>query len=163
MTTSQTFESYVPVYDMVPEKWENARAFLSEQLRRIAYGVNSREIGFFLNEELLCGQQFIPGITGVNGEFRSIFRMVVVFDALPNTTTKTVAHNIKVDANFSLMNMYISATDPIGLTGFSLQYWSKAASDIVLSYDATNVIVTTGSDYSNFTKSYVVMEYILQL
>ena len=28
--TSQEFESYVPLYDVVPEKWEEARADLLE-------------------------------------------------------------------------------------------------------------------------------------
>ena len=45
---SQTLESYVPVYDVVPEKWEEARPFLVEQLKKISEGVNTREIGFFL-------------------------------------------------------------------------------------------------------------------
>ena len=31
---SQEFESYVPVYDTVPEKWEEARQFLVEHLKR---------------------------------------------------------------------------------------------------------------------------------
>jgi hypothetical protein len=160
--TSQTYETYTPVYDEVPAAWEDGRVFLTEQLKRISNGLNDREIGFLLDEELLTGQAFIPGVT-TGQAFRSVLRMVVVFGPLPNASTKSVPHNVVVDANFSLMNMYLSATDPIDLVGFSLQYYSVATSDIVLSYDVSNIVVTTQSNYSNYTTSYVVFEYIQQL
>lgn len=169
MTTpldSQNFESYVPVYDTVPEKWEDARQFLVEVLKKISNAVNIREIGWFLDEELLSGKQFIPSPTTNNNspsQVRTVLRTVINFGALPATATKSVAHNVTVDANFTLIDMYISATDPIGLVGFSLQYYSIAAGDIKLSYDSTDVIVTTASDYSAYTRSYVVMEYIQEL
>jgi hypothetical protein len=54
---SQEFESYVPVYDTVPEQWEDARAFLVEQLKKISNAVNVREIGWLLDEELLSGKR----------------------------------------------------------------------------------------------------------
>jgi hypothetical protein len=169
MTTSydsQVFDSYVPVYDTVPEKWEEARPFFVEQLKKISNAVNIREIGWFLDEELLAGQQFIPSqnLTGTSEQFRSIFRKVIDFGALPAAGTKSLPHGIGVDSNFTLMNMYLSATDPTGLTGFSLQYWAKNnGGDIILNYDATNVNVKVASSYSNFTRSYVVMEYITEL
>ena len=44
---SQILESYVPVYDAAPDKWEDARPFIVEQLKRLANAINVREIGFF--------------------------------------------------------------------------------------------------------------------
>lgn len=79
---SQEFESYVPVYDTIPEKWEDARAFIVEQLKKISTAVNIREIGWLLDQELLSGKAFIPGsnniISGGSSQtFRSVLRKVV--------------------------------------------------------------------------------------
>jgi hypothetical protein len=160
--SSQQLESYIPVYDVVPEKWEDARTMINEQLRKISNAINVREIGFFLDEELLSGKSFIPGASSPDDQvFRSMLRKVIVFGALPDSSTKTIPHGITVDSNFSIIDMYLSATDPIGLTGFSLQYWdSTGTAPITVSYDSTNVIVTTTGHYSNFTTSFIILEYI---
>lgn len=163
-------QTYVAVYDSVPEKWEDARPMLVEILRRLTSSSNAKEIGSFLNMQLLTGRQFIPG-TNINpnlqpNEYRDVFRMVIDFGALPNAGTKSVAHNITAVPDFSvftLVNLYLSATDAIAFTSFSLQYWSVAPGDIVLSLTSTNIVVTTASDYSNFTRSFCVIEYMLQV
>lgn len=160
--SSQIYEAYEPVYEVIPEHWEDARTLLNEKTKDISNAINIRQIGWFLDEELLTGQQWFPGTTN-NQAFRSVFRTVIDFGALPNTSTKSVAHQVTIDANFSLTNLYLAATDPIGLTGFSLQNFANSGADIVLSYTSTDVVVTTGSDYSNYTTSFVVMEYIQEL
>lgn len=162
---SQDFESYVPVYDTVPEKWEDGRKFLVEQLKRISNGINIREIGWFLDEELLSGKQFIsaPGVTPPQ-QFRSVFRKVISFGALPAAGTKSVAHGVTFDVNFTVTDMYISATDPVNFLAFSIQYWSKNAADSIrLNMDATNVNVAVNADYSAYTRSFVVIEYIKEI
>ena len=58
---NQSFETFVPVYDTVPEKWEDARQFLVEHLKKISNAVNAREICWYLNENVLSGKQFFPG------------------------------------------------------------------------------------------------------
>lgn len=164
---SQQLESYLPVYDTIPESWEEGRQFLIEQLKKISNAVNAREIGFFLDEELLTGKGFIPGTTqaGDNpGLFRQILRKVIVFGTLPNNTTKSVAHNITFDGNFTLLDMYISATDPVNFLAFSVQYWANSApGSIILNMNATNVNVTTTSNYSAYTRSFIVLEYTQEL
>src|SRR5271157_192397 len=95
--SSQEFESYLPVYDTIPEKWEDGREFLVEELKKISNAINAREIGWFLDEELLTGKAFIPGtiVPGNNpSEFRQILRKVIDFGTLPNTGPKSVAHGI---------------------------------------------------------------------
>jgi hypothetical protein len=161
--TEQQIESYVPVYDSIPEEWEEGRAILVEYLKKITNSLNTKEIGFFLNEQLISGKQFIPG-TANNQLFRTVFRTVINFGALPNNTTKSVAHGVTVNASFSLIDMYLSATDPVGLTGFSLQYWDNTGSSpITLNYTSTDVVVKTTANYSNFTTTYVVLEFIQEL
>ena len=162
---SQNFDSFVPVYDVVPEKWEDARPFLVEQLKKISNGINIREIGWFLDVELLSGKQFFTDqtITGTSEQFRSVFRKVIDFGQLPNAGTKSLPHGITFDVNFTLVSMWLSATDPVNFKAFSLAYWAKnIPGDIILNMDATNVNVTTASNYTAYKRSFIVIEYLLE-
>lgn len=161
ISENQQFESYLPVYDVVPEKWEEARELLLEYLKKVSFAVNAREIGFFLDEELLSGKALFPGVSTPNSQaFRTMLRKVIDFGALPNSTTKSIAHGIAIDSNFRIVQMYLGASDTTGLTGFGCSYWSKNLSAAInLNYDVTNVNVTTTQDYSNFNQCLVVLEY----
>jgi hypothetical protein len=156
---SQNLESYVPVYDTVPETWEEGRQFLVEQLKKLAEAVNVREIGWFLDEELLSGKQFIPGVQiandgGDSQQFRTILRKVITFPGL-TIGLNTQAHGIFVDANFSLIQMFGAATNATALTGEPLPNGADT-----VSYDATNVYVTVAAAYD---RAWVTMEYIQEL
>lgn len=155
---SQEFESFVPVYDVVPENWEDARPMLVETLKKITNAVNVREIGFYLDEELLSGKQFIPSVSmsGTDSsnsqQFRTILRKVI--DVGPLTVgANSFAHGITVDSNFTLIDMWVSATrsaTPIAqiITG----------NDVTL--DATNVNITSPGA---FNRAYCFIEYIQEL
>jgi len=156
---SQEFESYEPVYDVVPEKWEDGRIFFTEQLKRHANAINSREIGFFLDQELLTGKAFIPGINnvaegGTSQSFRTILRKVIEFPGL-TVGVNTQPHGIFIDGNFSLIQMFGAATNAIAFTGEPLPNGLDT-----ITYNATDVIVTVASAY---TRAWVVMEYIQEL
>ena len=110
---SQDFESYVPVYDVVPENWESAREFLVEHLKKISNAVNAREIGWYLDEELISGKQFYPGTTAISGQsnqYRTIFRKVIPFGPIIAGLNQR-PHGIVVDANFTLINLWAAATN----------------------------------------------------
>lgn len=155
----QILESFLPVYDAVPDKWEDARPFIVEQLKRISNAVNIREIGWFLDEELLSGKAFIPGAEtldniGTSQTFRTILRKVITFPGL-TAGVNTQAHNLTIDASFSLINMFGAATNAVAFTGEPLPNGADT-----ISYDATNIIVTVSA---NYTRAWVVMEYIYEL
>lgn len=166
---SQNLESYVPVYDALPFEWKDAQPFIVEQLRKLADGVNSREIGFLLDQELLTGKAFIPGINntldgGTNQEFRSVLRKVIDFGPLPNAGNKSVPHGITFDANFTLIQMWASATDPIALQAFPIPYaGAQFADSVSLFMDATNVNIFTKTNRSSFTRVFVFVEFIQEL
>lgn len=166
---AQEFESFVPVYDVVPEKWEEARPFLVETLKKITNAVNTREIGFFLDQELLAGKQFIPGANivangGSNQQFRTVLRKVIDFGQLPNTGLKGVLHGINVDANFTLVQMYGAATDPVSLVSFPLPLDSAGTkTGVALFMNATQVLILTESNRSTFTRCFITVEYIMEL
>lgn len=173
--SSQIFESYVPVYDACPENWEEARQFLVEQLKKVSNAVNIREIGWFLDEELLSGKQFIPsstsGITqGTEPQYRTVFRKVIDTGVLPNNTIKFVPHGLTITDDFTLVQMYGAATKILS-TGtfygipmpFNQLPGSAIPGSVELEMGGTNIRITTNADMSEFTRSFVTIEYLLEI
>lgn len=154
---SQEFESYVPVYDVIPEKWEDARAGITEQLRKITNSLNAKEIGFYLDQELLSGKAFIPGVNQTEGggssqQFRTILRKVI--DASPLTAgANVIAHGITVDDNFTLIDMWCTASNSTTLVGQII-----TGSDVT--YDSTNITVTSPG---SFDRAFIICEYMLEV
>lgn len=167
---SQVLESYVPVYDAVPDKWEEARPFIVEQLKKLANAVNIREIGWFLDEELLSGKAFIPGVNAMsNGAtsqlYRQVLRKVIDFGALPNAATKSVPHGITFDNNFTLTFLGAYATNPSSRLALPIPYVdpNTLANGIQINMSATNINITTGSDRTNYTRCFVTIEYLQEV
>jgi hypothetical protein len=152
---SQQFDSYLPVYDVVPEKWDDARPFFVETLKKISEAVNVRQIGWFLDQELVSGKQFFqsPNVQDMQ-EFRTIFRNVIDFSPLA-AGVNTQPHGLTIDANFSLMQLYAAGTDAIAFTGEPIPNGADT-----ISYNATNIIITVAKAY---TRAYAVIEYIQEL
>ena len=164
--SSQTFESYVPVYDAIPDAWEEARPLLVEQMKAHANAINIREIGWLLDEELLSGKQFIPTapLSGQSDQYRSVLRKVIDFGPLPDNATKTVPHGITFDANFTLIDMWAAATDPVNFVAFNIPFVGQnVPTSIALLMDAINVIITTHDVKSQFTRVFVFIEYIQEI
>lgn len=156
---SQNLESYVPVYDAAPKTWEEGRSFFVEQLKQLANAINVREIGFFLDEELLSGKSFLPGVNiasegGSSQQFRTILRKVIVFPGL-TVGVNTQPHEITVDANFSLIQLFGSGTNATALTGEPIPNGTDT-----ISYDVTNIIITVAAAY---TRAFAIIEYIQEL
>lgn len=156
---SQNLESYVAVYDTAPKKWEDAQPFLVEQLKNLANAINVREIGFFLDQELLTGKSFLPGVNiasegGSSQQFRTILRKVIVFPGLtPGVNTQP--HGITIDGNFSLIQLFAGATNATALTGEPIPNGADT-----ISYNATNIIITVAA---NYTRCFATIEYIQEL
>ena len=167
---SQNLESYLPVYDVAPKNWDEARAFIVEQLKAQANAINAREIGFYLDQELLTGKSFIPGVNnvsdgGTSQTFRSILRKVIDFGPLPAFGVKRVPHGITFDANFTLISMVGSATDPTNLSALPLPYVdvNNVNNQIAMNMDSTYVNIALLVDRSSFTRTFITLEYIQEL
>lgn len=166
ISDNQEFESFLPVYDAIPEKWEDSRPFIVEQLKRISNAVNVREIGFFIDEEVLSGKAFIPtaNLTGTSQQFRQVLRKVIDFGPLPDNATKSVPHEIMYDANFTLIQLWASATNPVALQSVPIPYVSQNANnEIQIFLDATNVNIVTANIWSAYTRCFVIIEYMQEL
>jgi hypothetical protein len=129
----------------------------------IAAVVNLKESAYYIPVEFVTGQQWFRQANGSpNNPFSFGVRRVVNFGALPNTATKSVAHNITgiTPGNFSWTNIKGAATDAAA-NGLTLPFSSPTLNEnIKLTADATNVHVTTAIDYSAFTNCYIVLEYL---
>lgn len=159
MTTSQEFESFLPVFDTVPENWDDARQFLVENLKKISNAINDREIGFYLNEELLSGKQFIPlvsmsGPSSSNSQqFRTILRKVI--DVSPLVIGANVfAHGITFDVNFTLIDLWVSATNSTTFTAVTMSDPQN------VTMDATNINITSTAAYD---RAFAFVEYIQEI
>lgn len=141
---------------------------LYQNINTIATVLNLKDSGYYTTREFVNGQSFFPNpalnsSTDTVATYRQVFRTVVNFGALPNATTKSVAHNIVITAGYTFTRIYASASDTTGLTYIPIPYVDAAGVDgIELNVDATDVNITTTSDRTNYTVCYVVVEYIKQ-
>ncbi len=154
ITTSQEFESFIPVNDVVPEKWDDARVFLIEMLKKISNAVNVREIGWLLDEELLSGKAFVPGVIspGNNpGVFRQVFRKVI--DVSPLVIGANVfLHGITFDVNFTLVDLWVAATNSVG-------FLAQVITNNDVTLNATQILINSPAAYN---RAWCVIEYLLE-
>ena len=153
--TSQDFESYVPVYDVIPDKWEDAQAFLVEALKKIANAINVREIGWLLDQELLSGQAFIPATSSNPPQYRSVFRKVIDFSPVVGGVPKAVAHGINFDSRFTLLHLYAGATN----SGTLLAEPIPNGADTI-TMDVMFITITAAASYD---RVFCTVEYILEV
>ena len=152
---SQEFNSSLTVYDSIPEVWEEARQYLVEQLKKISNVVNQREIGYFLDIELVSGKNFLPpsGLSGTSQQYRTIFRKVVVVGSIV-AGAQSVVHGITFDINFTLIDLWVSATNSTTFNAITMSDPSN------VTMDATNINITSPG---SFDRVYAVVEYTLEI
>lgn len=142
---------------------------LYQSFNSVSLSMNTRDAGYYVQEEFVCGQIYFPnpvntsttGNTPLSPEFRQVFRKVINFGALPNTGTKSVAHGITITSGFSFTRIYATASDQVAFSYIPIPYASNNAANVIeLNVDATNVNITTASNKTAYTITYVVLEYI---
>lgn len=163
------------VYILDPSK-SSSQEFttnLRNNLNKIVLALNTKDSGYYPQEEILSGQLFFPDYanfvssTGGNIQYRPIYRKVIDTGTLPNTGTSTTAHGIAFypalpnPTTFRTTRIYGSATDQATHTMIPLPYASPTLNQNISVYvDTTNVYITTGINRTNFTLSQIVIEYI---
>lgn len=153
---STFFDAYLPVYDSVPDKWEDAKPFLVEVLKKTSNAVNVREIGWLLDEEVLTGKAFIPGATipGNNpGQFRQILRKVIDFGAIV-IGVNSRPHGILFDAQFTLIDLWGTGTNSTTFRAVPF------CNPDTISIDAININITSPAA---FNRCFAFVEYIQEL
>jgi hypothetical protein len=137
-----------------------------QNLNLMSNVLNVKDSGMYQVTEFVNGQLFFSNpaynsSTKTNPALRQVQRKVINFGALPNTATKSVAHGITITANTTFTRIYGTATQP-STKFIPLPYASATdvAHNIELNADATNVNVITGANYSAFTVTYIILEYL---
>lgn len=134
-------------------EWDLFLEEITEENKKHAGKINNKERSFYpLDFEILNDQKFFTNAT--SQEYRSIFRKVFNFGALPNAGTKNAAHGLSPDSSWLFTRINGFARDP------SAPEWLPIPNDnIFIKVDTTNIVITTTADFSAFTESYIVLEY----
>lgn len=146
-------------------KFQDFITRLREAFNIVETALNVKDTGYYVTQEFVNGQAFFPNpsLTSLSQQtptYRQVYRKVINFGTLPNNTTTSVAHNITMDSNYTVTRLYGAATDP-GTSFIPLPYaHTTDANNIILNADTTNINITTGIDYSGYTTTYVIIEYI---
>lgn len=151
--------------DVNSHEFKRVLVQMYQQLANMAYVINLKENAYYVPVEFLNGQLYQPTTidptTDVNS-YRNVYRKVISCGALANTGTTSTAHGISISTTtFTFTRIYGAASDQTGKNFIPLPYASPTdANNIELSVDATNINITTGSNRTAFTVSYVVLEYV---
>lgn len=160
------------VYDIEQLEIENAglKEFLvqlTQTVNTMSLVMNMKDSGYYFLTEIVNSQYYFPlprTSYETIQEPRPVYRTTVWWNKpLPNVGTDTQAHNIVgIDANFRFTRIYGCASKPtVPFSYIPLPFASPTAGrDILLAVDATNVIITTAFNYSAYTSTFIVLEYI---
>ena len=152
--------------DVNSEEFKELLVRLYQNINKIALSLNIRDAGYYVDQEFVNGQLFFPdpllnSQTSQNPVFRQVFRKVVNFGVLPNNATKSAAHAIVMNTNFSFTRIYGCASDTGANIYLPIPYASGTGANIIeLNVDGTNVNVITNSNRTNFDTTYIILEYI---
>ena len=113
-------------------------------------GGGTSELPAYSTSEVLTAERWIDG--------KPVYRKVVSMGALPNATTKSIAHGISnLDEHLGLSGVAFHAN---GDTRIPLPYVSTSNGTIQMHIGKTNVIVTNRIDMSvTYNKSYAIIYY----
>ena len=142
---------------------------LYQNINTISLSLNTRDAGYYVQQEFLNGQIYFPdstlnSTTAQAPTMRQVFRTVVDFGALPNAGSKTIPHNIDVQPTFKFTRIYGTASKSDASVNIPIPFSSitAIANNIEIAVSITDVAIFTGIDYSAFTNCFVVLEYIKQ-
>jgi hypothetical protein len=152
------------------EEFKELLVRLYQNVNNIVIALNTKDTGYYPLSEFLNSQLFFPNpaLNSSTDQFpinRQVFRTTVNFGALPNATTTSVPHNIDINTmiptTYSFTRIYGAASLPAQTSFIPLPFASPTLDEnIKVTVDNVNVNITTAIDYSAYTTTYIIMEYI---
>lgn len=140
---------------------------LHQVLNLMANVINQKDTGFYNTLEVINSQNYFSNpaynsSTSQLPDLRSVYRKVINFGALPNATTKSVAHGITCTTVTTFTRIYGVASKTSTQNYLPLPYASatNVAHNIEVNVDGTNVNVITGTNYSSYATTYIILEYL---
>ena len=148
---------FLPPNIIIPEDWKDARLTLTDYLIKAAEAINARDIAQYMDIGVVNGQDwFTPGEAS---KFRQGSRKVISTGSLPNAGTTTTAHGISVSSNTIFTRIYGVASNP-GTSYIPIPFVDTGGSHVEITVDSTDVNLVTTIDFSAYTITYVVLEWI---
>lgn len=136
---------------------------LYQNLFLMATILNTKHSALYPLQEFCNGQAYFPlvGSSQQTNQYRQVFRTTIDFGALPNATSIARPHNIDIRTSFRFTRIYGASSDPLNMAYIPLPYASSNGTDnIQVDVDVTNVTLTTTKNWSSYTTTYLVLEYV---
>lgn len=132
---------------------------LYQNIGNMCLAINAKDTAQYAPYEFVTGQSYYnPDRTM---PFKPGFRVGIECGQLPNNGSISIAHTIPFASSYTFTFINGAATDPINLFSIPLPYASATdVENIKVFIDATHITITTSMDYSAYTKSFIVLEYI---
>jgi len=166
-TTSLLDVQRLYTVDIKSPEFKELMVRLWQTVNTLSLATNMKDTGYYTLEEFINSQYFFKDPTEIaaintDPKYRPVFRKVINFGALPNATTKSVAHGLTLTDDYKFTRIYGTATDPsTPRFGIPLPYSSATLNEnIELFVDDTNITIITAIDYSSFTNCFVIIEYL---
>jgi hypothetical protein len=146
-------QNQLPISIEISREPGELREEVNDIYQSVVSSVNSKIGGLYVPQEKVNSEQYFD--KNNPQRFKNVYRMVVDFGALPNTTSKSVEHNIPGwNSEFKLTSAWGGATDPTAKTALPIPN-----DGITLLINEADVIITTTSNLSSYTFCTVVVEY----
>lgn len=161
LPTTDLYDSqFVENVDINSPEFRDYLVWLQQSINTHALYINNKTNGIYETEELTSGGMFFSTNKGQSSTiYRQEYRTVVDFGALPDTGIQGVGHNIVgIDNTFTFTAIYGAASDPV-----ALNYIPLSNPDIEIDVTINDVIIETTADLSNYTRCFVILEYIKSL
>jgi hypothetical protein len=154
--------------DVTSPEFKELLVRMYQNINNMILALNLKDTGIYNTSPFINSQVFFPNpslnsSTSQTPEFRQVYRTVINFGALPNAATKSVAHTITCTSNTTFTRIYATAsktTAPFSYIPIPYSSTVAAADNVELYVDATNVNITTAINYSAYTTTYVILEYL---
>jgi hypothetical protein len=150
--------------DLNSEDFKDFLVRLYQTTNNISTMVNIKTSGYHVETEFVNGNLWFQNksLTGSRSQtYRQEFSKVFDFGALPNATTKALAHGLTVTDELTFTQIYGAATDTTGHTYIPIPFASPTLNlNISVELDATSITVTTGIDRTAYDTCYIVIKYL---
>jgi len=131
---------------------------LRTRLEDMAYALNRKIDGRMSSEENLSGKRIYYESLPESVPENEVFRKIIVFGSLPDSTTKSVPHEINFTDELQFVDIRGAATNP-GVSGIPVPQ-AGSSGTVSLDITGTNLNVTTDTDMTAYTKCFICIEYV---
>jgi hypothetical protein len=147
--------------DVNSEDFKELLVRLYQNVNRIALALNTKETGYYLQEEFVSSNAYFHPTSNSQDDLRPSFKKAVNIGALA-LGVNTKAHGLTIESSWTFTHIWGTASNPATYTFYPLP-WASAvgATNIELKVDVNNIVITNNSGLT-FSSCMVVLEYLKQ-